>query len=364
MEYFSRIFSIRLNQTRGDEFIGKVFVPDEVFFRVMFSLIGLTIIIGFIVSTIYIILVRANKSLQSISSFLSCNSCAIGLFYFAFHSFYIYLAFYPIYNYRKNSVFCRLIGYFYSVTCCGISWSHTVLAMNRLCYSLFSNQRWLLTYNFARRLIVVHWCSAFLVPLPLIFFNAYEYQIESRLCILTTHRTIPSAIGVFLFYNVPLTIMCIVYLLIWCHSRQTKKKSFSYRSRDFAIMRHILTLVFINIICGHPYMALIILDYFRLANKESYLLISFFITFSVTANMCAIILFDRKLRQSFPSLWPFEQILASPFFNPTAEEIPMRQPVEHLQVSVWMHEKTTHYCPISSLETERSACWKLFSIEK
>jgi hypothetical protein len=285
--------SLPLNSSRK-----KFDEPTETFFLVSFSMISITVFIGMLTAIIFIVSIRMNKKLQSISSLLSCNSCFVGLFYFVFHGFYICWAYYPLPTYRENSLVCQIIGYMYSVTCCGISWSHAVLATNRLCYSFLSNHRWLLTYTFAWRLIILHWLLTFLLPLPLIFFNAYQYQPESRICILTTRQTSTSIIGVFIFYNIPLTLMIMVYVLIWHRTHQANElRRTSHHIRDNAIMRHILTLVLIDIICGHPYMTLIVLDYFDRATNELYLLSSFFITLSVTSNMCAIIIFHRKLRK-------------------------------------------------------------------
>jgi hypothetical protein len=89
-------------------------------------------------------------------------------------------------------------------------------------------------------------------------------------------------------------------------------------------MRHILTLVIIDIVCGHPYMTLILLDYFGAATKEWYLAVTVFITFSVTANMCAIFIFNRKLRQLLRSKLKFWGIPQSNTSTTTSAMIPMR----------------------------------------
>lgn len=302
-------------------------VPSEHFFIITFSLIGILILIGMMISLTFIISIRLHKSLQNVSSLLSCNSCFVGLFYFLFHIFYIFWAFYPLPTYRENSYLCQIIGYLYSVTCCGISWSHAVLATNRLCYSLLSRHRWLLTYRFAWRLISAHWILTFVLPFPFLFFNAYQYQPESRICILTTRQTSTSIMGVILFYNIPLTMMGIVYVLIWSHGRRNNQMRFSTRTRDFAIMRHILTLVLIDIICGHPYMTLIILDYFNRATKEWYIFGSFFITLSVTANMCAIFIFHRKLRRMLCTRVTCLRQPSSTTSKSTSEGVAKRSPI-------------------------------------
>ena len=269
----------------------------------MFSIIILLTLLGTVVLLIFMISVIRNSSLQSVSSLLSCNSCASGLFYFVFHIFYVILAFYPLPTYRENSTLCYVIGYMYSVTCCGISWSHAVLAVNRLWYSLFSQQRWLLTYTSAWCLIVIHWGLTFSLPFPLMFFDAYQYQSESRICILTTRKTSTSLLGVILFYNIPFTGVIVVYILVWCHARRSINTRFLRERRNMAVMRHILTLVIIDLVCGHPYMTLILLDYFGKATKEWYLSVTVFITLSVTANMCAIFIFNRKLRKLLCLQW-------------------------------------------------------------
>jgi hypothetical protein len=299
-------------------------VPSEIFFITVFSLITILILIGSIISLIIIINISMNNTLQSVSNLLSCNSCALGLFYCVFHMFYVILAFHPLPTYRQNSILCQIIGYLYSVTCCGISWSHAILGTSRLCYSLFSQYRWLRTYKFAWYLIAVHWILTFTLPFPFLFFNAYQYQHESRICILTTRQTSTSLAGVILFYNIPFTAVIIVYILVWCHARRSTNITVSRATRDVAIMRHILTLVIIDTICGHPYITLIVLDYFDIATKEWYLLVSFFITLSVTANMCAIFIFNRKLRHFLCSKWLFWRTSPSSTSTTTSAMIPMR----------------------------------------
>ena len=298
--------------------------PSESFFVALFSLIAVLILIGTIISLIFIISIIKNSSLQSVSSLLSCNSCAIGLFYFIFHTFYCILAFYPLPTYRENSILCQIIGYLYSVTCCGISWSHAVLASNRLCYSIFPHQRSLLTYTFAWYLIAIHWALTFGLPFPLIFFNAYQYQHESRICILTTRQTSTALLGVVLFYNIPFTSVIIVYILVWCHARRSANAIASHTTRDMAIMRHILTLVIIDTVWGHPYMTLIVLDYLGRADKEWYLSVTVFITLSVTANMCAIFIFNRKLRKLLCLKWNCWRVPLSNASTSTSAMVPMR----------------------------------------
>ncbi len=304
--------------------------PSETFFIIVFSFIGILIFIGTIISLIFIISIIKISTLQSVSNLLSCNSCALGLFYFIFHTFYVILAFYPLPTYRENLILCHIIGYMYSVTCCGISWSHAVLASNRLCYSLFPQYRWLLTYTCAWYLIAIHWALTFILPFPLIFFDAYQYQHESRICILTTRQTSTSLLGVVLFYNIPFTSVIIVYILVWCHARRSNTTTISRTTRDMAIMRHILTLVIIDLVCGHPYMTLILLDYIGQAAKEWYLIVTVFITFSVTANMCAIFIFNRKLRKILCLKWNCWRVPQSNVSTTSSAMIPMRSPTYNL----------------------------------
>ncbi len=304
--------------------------PSETFFIIVFSFIGILIFIGTIISLIFIISIIKISTLQSVSNLLSCNSCALGLFYFIFHIFYVILAFYPLPTYRENLILCHIIGYMYSVTCCGISWSHAVLASNRLCYSLFPQYRWLLTYTCAWYLIAIHWALTFILPFPLIFFDAYQYQHESRICILTTRQTSTSLLGVVLFYNIPFTSVIIVYILVWCHARRSNTTTISRTTRDMAIMRHILTLVIIDLVCGHPYMTLILLDYIGQAAKEWYLIVTVFITFSVTANMCAIFIFNRKLRKILCLKWNGWRVPQSNVSTTSSAMIPLRSPTYNL----------------------------------
>jgi hypothetical protein len=338
-EHIRRLLSSEMNSSIS--LVDKIIEPSETFFIVVFSFAGVFILIGILVSLFFIISISINKSLQSVSSLLSCNSCALGLFYFIFHTFYIFLAFYPPPAYRQNSNLCHFIGYMYSVTCCGISWSHAILAINRLCFAIFARHRWLLTYTFAWRLIAIHWILTFSLPFPLLYFNAYQYQHESRICILTTRQTSTSLTGVLLFYNIPFTSVIIVYILVWFHARRATNAVVSRAKRDLAIMRHILALVVIGIVCGHPYMALILLDYLGIATKEWYLLVSVFITLSVTANMCAIFIFNQKLRRSSCPKRCFWRAPQSNTSTTTSMMVPMRSITDNLVLSTTTTTGTT-----------------------
>jgi hypothetical protein len=97
-----------------------------------------------------------------------------------------------------------------------------------------------------------------------------------------------------------------------------------------AIMRHILTLVIIDLVCGHPYMTLILLDYIGQAAKEWYLIVTVFITFSVTANMCAIFIFNRKLRKILCLKWNCWRVPQSNVSTTSSAMIPMRSPTYNL----------------------------------
>ena len=277
--------------------------PTETFFNIVFSIIILLIGIGMAISVTFILTIRTNKSLQSIANFHACSSCIFGLFYFVFHILYVILAYHPLPTYRQDSPLCRFTGYMYAATCSGICWSHGFLALNRLCFSIFPKKKELLTYAFAYQLVALHWLLVFVLPFPLLFSGAYRYQSESRLCILTTKNTSTALIAVVLFYSIPTSMMITVYIVIWLHVRQTRLARVSRSTRNLDIMRHILTLVVIDVICGQPYITLIVLDYLGRATKEWYLIVIAFVTLSVTANMGAIVIFNRELRQHLFAKW-------------------------------------------------------------
>ncbi|UJR37205.1 hypothetical protein I4U23_029914 [Adineta vaga] len=108
-----------------------------------------------------------------------------------------------------------------------------------------------------------------------------------------------------------LPVFIIIYILVWRHAHRSTQTVVSRPTRDMAIMRHILTLVIIDIVCGHPYMTLILLDHLGTATKEWYLSVTVFITMSVTANMCAIFIFNRKLRKFLCSKWSTAQSIVT-----------------------------------------------------
>ena len=297
--------------------------PSETFFNIVFSVILLLTGIGMAISVGFITTIRTNQSLQSIANLHACSSCIFGLFYFVFHILYVILAFHPLPTYRQDSLLCRITGYMYAVTCSGVCWSHAVLAFNRLCFLIFPTRKELLTYTFARYLIGLHWLLVFVLPSPFLFFDAYRYESESRLCILTTKNTSTALFAMILFYSIPTLMMIMVYIVIWLHVRRTRMAKVSRSARNLDIMRHILTLVIIDVICGHPYITLIVLDYLGRASKEWYLIVIAFVTLSVTANMGAIVLFNRELRQHVFSKWLGQGARQSTGSAPGSPMVPM-----------------------------------------
>ena len=74
-------------------------------------------------------------------------------------------------------------------------------------------------------MIIVNYIMAILGPIAPIFVgNSYKLEAESRLCMATTKVFYSSILAAIVAYLIPLTIVTIMYAIIFCHVRQSARR--------------------------------------------------------------------------------------------------------------------------------------------
>ncbi|UJR25778.1 hypothetical protein I4U23_007131 [Adineta vaga] len=278
-------------------------ISVDVFFSIVtiIFIIFTLITLSFSSITIFTILSHWNSQFRSITYLLICNSCFTLLYYTV--TVIIQILFLSKTNYP--SFFCQFRAALYFSSCVSSALSYLIQAISRYFITILYKHRILLTFHINSVLIILSWIISFILP-ALMFISpvAYQYEYESRMCILTTkvfHTSFPAVIIVFV---IPLNIIIILYILILRQSSQhnhTFPDTFTRlrMKRNLKVFRNILISIIILTIGGTPFFLCIIFNEIVDIPWQLHSLSLLFISFSATLNSLALFFINNPIRKLF-----------------------------------------------------------------
>jgi hypothetical protein len=250
---------------------------------------------------IIIIIYNWKNQARPITNLLTCNSC-VALLYHSIATI-IEISFLRT-AYHSNTNLCKIHGFIYFSSCISIAYSYFIQSISRYFITILYKYKILLTLHINWFLIIFNWLIAGIVAgLIFIFPLAYQYESESRMCLLTSKIFLSSFIGVMLAFCIPYIIIILLYTLILCHTTQNKMNSNTFTAlrlkRNLKVFQIILTSVCILGIGGTPYFISVIINPVVKVPWQLYTISILFISLSAALESVALFVMNTQIRKLF-----------------------------------------------------------------
>ena len=242
---------------------------------------------------------------RSTTNLLIINSTIAFLtFSLAFSSQITYL-FHPNEHETNNilTTSCRIRGYVCLIACVVKTSAYLSQAFSRYFITVLNQHRRLLTFRTHIIMIIMNWLySMILSSLMLISPIAFQYEVESRFCILTGKIFDTSFTLMCLAFVVPVWIIILLYgLIVWhmtCIDRtRLNAASIKNNKRNVKVFQNILVLILIVVVGGTPYLSLIILNCILTVPWPLYSISILCIAFSACIESVTIFFTNEDIRK-------------------------------------------------------------------
>ena len=157
---------------------------------------------------------------RSTANLLACHSSAALLFYAITISIQIPFVIEsdPLHPDQMNTIFCKIRSFIATFAVLIKSYSYLVTAISCLCITILCKHRALLSFRANWMIIITSWIFSGVITVGTYLSpSAYEYELESGLCFLTTKNFATSFTVVTLAFVLTLDTMIILYGIIICH---------------------------------------------------------------------------------------------------------------------------------------------------
>jgi hypothetical protein len=268
--------------------------------------ITLTSLISLTFSLIIIFAVVVNRRCHSVSNLLVCHTSSI-VFLYALLFFWMSAEGFKGESPLNQSA-CVFRGYAFAVLSAATSYSYTAHALSRLFFVIFSKHRFLLKYHVHFGLIVGTWLVSILIPIEPLFYNGYQYEKESRLCIVTTKQFCTSFYIIIMVFMFPVNVIIVIYGIILKHIRNSAHRinPIPQQNANVNIKREVK--VFLNIIIqvgilsfgGTPFFILVVWHSQQEPPEWFYSISSFCISLGFSIMMLVCFLMNKTIQETLP----------------------------------------------------------------
>ena len=243
---------------------------DDTFFLILiiifFSFCFITA--AFSLTIILIFLCHWRGQFQSLTNLLTCNSCVATLYHSLAASNEILIV---IISRGEETMihpsFCKLSAAIYFSASLSIEYSYLCQAISRYFITNRSKNLSLLTFRTHYHLILLLWSVTFsFAGLMLFSPSAYQYEMESRMCLLTSKVFHTSFVAIMTAFCTPLVIIIVLYGLIIRQTTRTRNVQINFNANNIRTRRNIkafqiiLLFVTIMLVGGSPYSISVIIN--------------------------------------------------------------------------------------------------------
>ena len=275
----------------------------ETFFIITSTIFIILTLITIIFALTIIIIVVYNWKGQSrsITNLLTCNSSATLLY----HSIatIIEISFFPR-TCHMTTNFCKICGFIYFSSCTTRAYSYLIQSISRYFITICYKHRSLLTFRINWILILFNWTiggiiATFMFTIPF----AFQYESESRMCLLTSKVFLSSFIGVMIVFCIPFIIIILLYTLILHHTTRNQLNLNTFSTlrlkRNLKVFQNILIAVCIFAIGGIPYLISVIINLLNEVPWPLYTLSVLFISLSGTLESLTLFFTNTQVKTVF-----------------------------------------------------------------
>ncbi|UJR25770.1 hypothetical protein I4U23_007124 [Adineta vaga] len=282
---------------------------EDIFYIIIgIIFIFLLLITAFFSSTISIIIViHWRLRCKSISNFLTVNSCIGYLLFVVSSAFHIPFLFQNNEQAENDSfsTWCRFRGCFFLVGCVVKTLSYFVQGISRYFITVLYKHRQLLTYRINATMVCFNWivgvfigCSMLISPV------AFQYEHESRMCVLsskTFHTSFALMVAAFV---IPINTIVILYGLILRHSTHANRIQLNAANRgnnkrNIKVFQNILMILGVVIVGGTPYLSSILINKFSAVPWPLYSISILFIALAAAVESVIIFFTNTEVKAIF-----------------------------------------------------------------
>jgi len=249
---------------------------SNLFYIITFSLSIVVSIVNLLFGFIIIIVVIINRQCRTVTNLLMCNTAAATSIYAVLQ---IFSAGYGLRDdWLHNQPLCVFRAYCYVTVCIIVSGSYALQSISRLFFAVLYKYKYLLTWRIHWFMIIANYLMAIVGPIvPVFVGDGYEFEVDSRLCMATTKVFYSSMLAVTIAYLIPLSIVTIIYGIIFHRARQSARRVVAFvpirasntptsnptaakpnLKRELKLMTNIIILVGILICAGIPYLIMVL----------------------------------------------------------------------------------------------------------
>ena len=280
-------------------------VSKKLFHEIILILLGICSSITIFFSLTVLIILRRHWRTQcrSIVNLLTCNSCVALIFFVITSSIQIpSLIQHLSEDIPPSSILCQIYAFLSTFGTTVEVYSFFIQAISRFFMTILYKHKYLLTYRTNWMLIIISWMMSGIVSVGMFTFPlAYQYEVQSHFCALTTTNLFTALLGNFLIAIIPMMIMTTLYGIILYHTaRHTRINPNSTSTlrarRNQSIFKQMLIFVGIFGIGGTCYFLCTILHYFDRAPWPLYSIALLFLAFAVTLISITLFLLNDQAR--------------------------------------------------------------------
>ncbi len=290
---------------------------EDIFFIVIGILfIILLLITTFFSSTIVIIIIcNWHSHCRSITNLLTVNSCITFLVFVTTLSIQIPYLFQI--NEKENNdrytTYCRITAYLFSFFCVTKILSYLIQAISRYFITILYKHEKLLTYRVNVIMIILNWIVGLIIASGFLASPvAFQYEPESRLCLLTTKVFHTSFTLMIIAFAIPTSVIIILYVLILRHITaanhvQPSTVTRGNNKRNLKVFQNILMHLAIVIIGGTPFILSIIINKITKMPWPFYSIGILFIALSAAIESVTIFVTNKDVKTIFYDKIGFHQ---------------------------------------------------------
>lgn len=278
-------------------------MDKDIFFIVTFiAFIILTFVTIFFASIIIFTTIYYWKTqTRSISNLLICNSSATLLYYSIATSIQLP---YLFISHPRSFVLCQIQAFVHFSSCVIIAYSCLIQAISRFFIIILYQRKSLLTYRATWILILFNWLIG-VVLAGLLFLSSisYQYESESRMCVITSKVFLSSFIGINIAFCIPLMTTIVLYAIILHHTTQTQGNSNAFvimrLKRNVKVFRNIFLFTLILSIGGIPYFISVLINSNNHSPWPLYSLSGLCVSFSTLLESLALFFTSIQVKTLF-----------------------------------------------------------------
>ena len=287
-------------------------------FYITIAIIFILIIIltTFFSSMILLILIcNWRTKCRSVMNLLTINTCVAFLFIMFAYSIqtpYLFLN-----NEQQTdtpyTLFCRIRAFLFLFACVAKVTTYLTQAISRFFLTVLYQYRTLQTYRTNVIMIVIVWLfSAILSACMFISPISFQYEPESRLCLLTSKVFNTSFTLMMIVFVIPVNIIIFLYAIILHRSRcanhvQPSNNTIRNNKRDVKVVQKILRLLVVVILGGTPLLLSVLINRITDTPWPFYLISILCIGLATAVEIVAIFFMSKEVKEIVYTKFGFVQ---------------------------------------------------------